>query len=82
MKSREEVDKLKSDWLGDPCWDIEQTEGFSEYYEELFFFRRDAEHRWKYEREKNVRAFAERLGLESNKRLAEYLYTKFEVKND
>ncbi len=37
-KTKEEVDKLKKDWMNDPCWGIEGTEGFEEYREELIAF--------------------------------------------
>lgn len=46
MKTREEVESLKANWAADPCWDIEATEGFEEYRDELIAFRdlkRDAE---------------------------------------
>lgn len=26
--ARQDLEKLKSDWARDPCWDIEDTEGF------------------------------------------------------
>ena len=38
-KTREEVEALKANWLQDPCWDIEKTEGFEEYASELLSFR-------------------------------------------
>lgn len=44
MKTREEVEWLKENWKSDPCWDIETTEGFGEYYEELVEFRVNYEH--------------------------------------
>jgi hypothetical protein len=47
MKSREEVEKLKSDWKSDPCWDIEDTEGFEEYHDELAGFSDVCNREWK-----------------------------------
>jgi hypothetical protein len=35
MKTREEVETLKADWLRDGCWDLHTTEGFEEYGAEL-----------------------------------------------
>ena len=29
MKIQEEIDELKRQWEKDPCWDIEDTEGFA-----------------------------------------------------
>lgn len=42
-KTVEEVDALKLNWIKDPCWDIEETEGFEEYREELLAFRQKIE---------------------------------------
>lgn len=52
MKTREEVEDLKRQWLRDPCWDIEDTPGFEEYAVELAGFA--VEHRkiWRAAREK------------------------------
>ena len=35
MKTIYEVENLKTDWLKDPCWDVENTEGFEDYADEL-----------------------------------------------
>lgn len=59
MKTIEEVEKLKEGWKKDPCWDIEDTEGFEEYRDELHSFRLQYEHecnlKWEVEREKLFR---------------------------
>jgi hypothetical protein len=34
---------LKAQWLADPCWDIEYTEGFEEHRQELLIFRLETE---------------------------------------
>lgn len=39
MKTEEELNELKSAWLFDPIWDIEDTEGFEDHTEELKAFR-------------------------------------------
>lgn len=38
-KTREELEALKDNWLKDPCWDIEDTEGYEDHIEELLDFR-------------------------------------------
>jgi hypothetical protein len=43
MKTREEVQKLKSAWLQDSWDDLETTEGYGEYFIELIHFRREWE---------------------------------------
>jgi hypothetical protein len=52
MKTRVEVEALKANWLGDPCYDIETTPGFEEYAVELAGF--SVEHRaiWEASRKK------------------------------
>lgn len=40
MKTKQDVHALKENWVNDPCWDIENTEGFEEYKEELLEFRK------------------------------------------
>ena len=46
MRTRDEVEKLKEHWAKDPCWDIEDTEGFEEYREELITYRKAKEAEW------------------------------------
>lgn len=43
MKTPQEIEDLKRNWLSDPCWDIEDTEGFEEYREELIAFSEQAQ---------------------------------------
>lgn len=64
---REEVEKLKRDWLLDACWDIEETDGFQEYYNELKAFRLEKEKEWEETRLKKIEAqkeHARSLGVE------------------
>jgi hypothetical protein len=42
--SREEVETLKAQWNEDPCWDIEETEGFEAVRDELRVWRRYREY--------------------------------------
>ncbi len=46
-KTREDFEKLKADWLKDPNWNIENTEGFEEFTVELTGFREHHEEEWK-----------------------------------
>lgn len=38
-KSWKEIDALKASWLADPSWDLEDTEGFEDYKDELRRFQ-------------------------------------------
>lgn len=46
MKTPSEIADLKRQWLRDPCWVIETTEGFEEHWEELTAFAREQAGRW------------------------------------
>lgn len=52
MKTREEVEALKKEWLEDDSWDIEDTEGFEEYRDELYILRLETELKW-YKKERS-----------------------------
>ena len=38
---RIEVENLKAQWLADPCWDLETTEGFEDVKQELYAWKVD-----------------------------------------
>jgi len=61
MKNREEVETLKRQWEKDACWDIEETEGFEEYREELLRYRLDCEEKWKKQREEHCAELASKI---------------------
>jgi len=55
IPTREAVEKLKNDWLYDPCWDIGDTqEGFEHYKDELWEFQRKQEDKWEAEQKAKV----------------------------
>lgn len=56
-KTIEEIEKLKKNWASDPCWDIEDTEGFEDYYDELLAYRKEQEEKWKTEYEEHVKKY-------------------------
>lgn len=58
MKTRAKIEALKNNWLKDPCWDIENTEGFADHVEELLNFRRQIEAEWKAKQEERENARA------------------------
>lgn len=43
VRTKAELDALKINWMSDPCWDIETTEGFEAHYDELLAFRLETE---------------------------------------
>ncbi len=62
MKTRNEVERLKTEWLRDPYWAIEDTRGFEEHRVELLAYRLDAEEAARQEHHDKIMAFATRLG--------------------
>lgn len=43
IRTTEEIEQLKKNWMADPCWDIEDTEGFEAHNNELFAWRKEYE---------------------------------------
>lgn len=54
MATQDEIEKLKKNWLADPCWDIEDEDGFGEHREELLMFRKETEVKWQLEEEERI----------------------------
>ena len=54
MATQDEIEKLKKNWLADPCWDIEDEDGFCEHREELLMFRKETEVKWQLEEEERI----------------------------
>jgi len=50
MKTRAEVEALKTSWKQDPSWDIETTEGFEDYKDELVSFSKACIAEWDFQR--------------------------------
>lgn len=78
VKTREEVEELKKEWLDDPCWDLYDTEGFEEYRDELKKFQEEWEAKWEAERmkkEKQLDIEADELGVRGLYRLVLRLET-------
>ena len=73
IKNKQELNELKSNWLLDPSWDIEQTEGFSEHYNELLNFRLEKEEGWERDRQRLISEKATKLKISNE--LAEYILT-------
>ena len=73
MPTPDEILELKAQWVADPCWDIEDTEGFEAHRDELITFAKQHEARLEAEAEARLGAKAERLGCPGNLSLARYV---------
>lgn len=62
MKTREDIEKLKKSWLADPCWDIEDSEGFEEFKEELTAFHKEQDEKWEKKKLEREIARGEKVG--------------------
>lgn len=65
-KSKKEIEALKKEWEIDPCWDIEDTEGFEEHREELLGFRKALEAKQVRKRVEEAKVLAREWGLSGN----------------
>lgn len=59
--------------MNDPCWNIEETDGFDDHYDELFSFRKEMEEKWENNRRDRLEQLAVGLGLTDNMKLVAYL---------
>ncbi len=73
MASEAEIEELKRQWLKDPCWDIEDTDGFGAHRTELAEFHKQQSARWEKERNEQLLQFAVKLGVPGNVGLAQYV---------
>lgn len=73
MATKQEIEKLKSDWKYDPCWDIENTEGFEDHKEELLKYRIEQEQIWESISKERKDKRCNELGIPGNYKLLSYL---------
>jgi hypothetical protein len=73
MKTKDEIEYLKQNWCYDPCWDLENTEGFEEYKTDLLDYRISKEVEWSRISKKELWLKAHKMGLGDNLVLAEYI---------
>lgn len=73
LKTKEEIDNLKLQWLSDPCWDIYDTPGFEAYRNRLQRWQEQEVAKQKELKEREQADWARELGLADNLALAQYL---------
>lgn len=64
---------LVANWTNDPCWDLEDTDGFEVYREELKAHRLMQEAIWQTEYQAKLEAKAIEIGAPGNLTAAEYV---------
>lgn len=72
-QTAEAMSRLKLEWRADPCWDLEETEGFEAHRNELMAYRLECEATWNAEKQARLEKRAELLGCPGNIKLAQYV---------
>lgn len=78
-KTNEELEALKKSWMGDPCWDIEETPGFQEHQAELLEFRKETEAKWEAERQERRNKRLGWIGNNDFNTLADFVHTPEDI---
>lgn len=82
MKTREMIFHLKRDWALDPCWDLEDTEGFEDHREELLQYSNEMNEHWERvaqeKRQARLTEVGKIIGIEDNKILAQAFLSIFD----
>ena len=82
MATQDEIEKLKKNWLADPCWDLEDEDGFGEHREELLKFRLETESAWQLKEEERIARRARVVEIDTditNAGAAQSIYTYEEI---
>lgn len=72
-KTTEEIEHLKECWESDPCWDIEDTEGFEDHREELEAYSELKKVEWHEKSTQTLKDMAIKLGCPDSLQLAAYM---------
>lgn len=84
-KTQEEIQALKDSWVKDPCWDIEDTEGFESHKEELLAFHKEQREKWDEQRKVEKKERHEKVMRETgidDAELAQRIYTFREIEHE
>ncbi len=74
VKDEEDIENLKDAWYADPCWNIEDTEGFGEHKDALLAYRAGWERTWETRALQELRAYVKYIMISDDKRLADHLH--------
>ena len=74
MKTTQQLEDLKKQWIQDPIWDIEETEDFESHKLELLMFRKEHERQSEEDYKAELLKYASKRGIPStNIQFIEYL---------
>lgn len=79
MATQEQIEQLKANWKSDPCWDIQDTEGFEEHRQELVDFATAVHNEWKRMEDERKAAKCEKLGGISTELLDYIEFLEFKI---
>lgn len=86
LETRRLIEDLKENWKKDPCWDIEDTEGFESHREELLAWRKEyeaqREEKWRQREQARREHVLDVTGINSaDNDLLDSLFTWSEIEN-
>jgi len=70
--TRQDVENLKSAWVADACFDLEDVEGYEAYRDELLAFRQRQEAAWAAQRQAALTEYAAAIGVPGDLTTAEH----------
>lgn len=73
IQEKVELRNIKRQWASDPCWDIEDTEGFEAHRNELLVYSTEMKREWAEKAQAKLEAKAIELGVPGNVKLAQYV---------
>ena len=79
MATQEQIEQLKANWKSDPCWDIQDTEGFEEHKAELVNFATAVHKEWKRMEDERKAAKCAKLGGISTELLDYIEFLEFKI---
>lgn len=87
IRTPEEIEALKNNWLKDPCWDIEDSGGFEAHYDELKAWReehdRKMEIKWRQAEDERIEKIMPVIGMGKTEReILLALCTFSEIENE
>ena len=74
MKTKEQIEHLKQDWLNDPCWDISDTEGYEDHYNELKAFEDEQNAKWEQQAQERKEQAIKQLKENHGEDIWNYVY--------
>ena len=73
-KTREQIENLKENWLNAPCWDISDTDGYEDHYDELKAFEDAQNAKWESQAQDRKEQAIKQLKEKHGDNIWDYVY--------